>query len=165
MGTKRKFKNDAIESIHASASALLEVGAIDKTTMRRFDESCLAKLPEMSPDRIRQIREKNHVSQPVFARLLNISESTVQKWEGGAFECKIADALLIMIRGQQLSRPLRQAGRFDMLNQQQGTVPPSMTRPVCRITSRTSRTRPPPQPWRADSRYWRRPRCSYPRPG
>lgn len=84
MGTKRKFKNDAFESIHASASALLEVGAIDKTTMRKFDESCLAKLPEFSPDRIKLIREKNHVSQPVFARLLNISESTVQKWEAGA---------------------------------------------------------------------------------
>ena len=35
MTTKRKFKSDAFEAIHSSASALLEVGAIDKTTMRR----------------------------------------------------------------------------------------------------------------------------------
>jgi len=33
---------------------------------------------------IKEIRERNHVSQPVFARYLNTSKSTVQKWEIGA---------------------------------------------------------------------------------
>jgi putative transcriptional regulator len=33
---------------------------------------------------IKNIRERNHVSQPVFAHYLNTSESTVQKWEMGA---------------------------------------------------------------------------------
>jgi len=33
---------------------------------------------------IKQLRESNAVSQPVFARYLNISESTVEKWETGA---------------------------------------------------------------------------------
>ena len=33
---------------------------------------------------IKQIRETAHVSQPVFARYLNTSESTVQKWEAGS---------------------------------------------------------------------------------
>jgi putative transcriptional regulator len=83
MSAKRKFKSDAFEAIYGSASALFEVGAIDKTTMRKFDDSCLTKLPEIGPDRIKQIREKNQVSQPVFARYLNTSESTVQKWEAG----------------------------------------------------------------------------------
>ena len=36
------------------------------------------------PEQIKEIREHNHVSQPVFARYLNTSESTVQKWETGA---------------------------------------------------------------------------------
>ncbi len=45
MTAKRRFKSDAFEAIHSSASALLEVGAIDKTTMREFDESCLSTLP------------------------------------------------------------------------------------------------------------------------
>jgi putative transcriptional regulator len=30
------------------------------------------------------LREKTHVSQPVFARYLNTSESTGEKWETGA---------------------------------------------------------------------------------
>jgi putative transcriptional regulator len=77
--TKRKFKSDAFEAIHVSATALLEVGAIDKATMREFDESCLKALPTIAPKQIKRIRERAHVSQPVFARYLNTSESTVQK--------------------------------------------------------------------------------------
>ena len=83
MTAKRKFKSDAFEAIQSSATALLEVGAIDKTTMRDFDESCLTKPPEIDSEDIKKIREQNHVSQPVFARYLNTSESTVQKWEAG----------------------------------------------------------------------------------
>ena len=80
---KRKFKSDAFEAIHTSASALLEVGAIDKTTMRRFDDSCLLTPHQFEPIQIKRLREINRVSQPVFARYLNTSESTVQKWEAG----------------------------------------------------------------------------------
>ncbi|MDR2214090.1 MAG: DNA-binding transcriptional regulator, partial [Pseudomonadales bacterium] len=81
MGTKRKFKSDAFEAIHSSASALLKAGAIDKATMRDFDESCLSKSPLIAPHDIKRLRERNKVSQPVFARYLNTSESTVEKWE------------------------------------------------------------------------------------
>src|ERR1700724_761887 len=81
MKTKRKFKNDAFEAIHSSASALAKVGAIAKTTMRSFDASCLAVPAVIKPHQIKQLRERYHVSQPVFARYLNTSESTVEKWE------------------------------------------------------------------------------------
>ena len=83
MTTKRRFKSDAFEAIHASASALHKVGAIDKATMREFDDSCLVVPPAIAPVQIKRIRERAHVSQPVFARYLNTSESTVQKWEAG----------------------------------------------------------------------------------
>ena len=56
MTAKRKFKSDAFEAIHSSATALLEVGAIDKTTMRDFDESCLTKPPEIDSEDIKKIR-------------------------------------------------------------------------------------------------------------
>jgi putative transcriptional regulator len=83
MATTRKFKSDAFEAIHTSASALHRVGALNKATMRQFDESCMVALPVMAPKEIKRIREQAHVSQPVFARYLNTSESTVQKWEAG----------------------------------------------------------------------------------
>jgi putative transcriptional regulator len=84
MTAKRKFNSDALEAIHSSASALFKVGAIDKATMRDFDETCLAATPPIAPAEIKQLREANKVSQPVFARYLNTSESTVEKWETGA---------------------------------------------------------------------------------
>jgi putative transcriptional regulator len=83
MTTKSRFKSSAFEAVHTSAAALHAVGAIDKATMREFDESCPTVPPEIAPKRIKQIRERSRVSQPVFARYLNTSESTVQKWEAG----------------------------------------------------------------------------------
>lgn len=79
----KKFKSEALESIHSSASALLAIGAIDKATMREFDESCIAEVPEIKPAQIKKIRLRNHVSQPIFARYLNTSASTVKQWEAG----------------------------------------------------------------------------------
>jgi putative transcriptional regulator len=37
----------------------------------------------MPPRRIKSLRESAHVSQAVFAAVLNTSVSTVQKWEVG----------------------------------------------------------------------------------
>ncbi|NUU33979.1 DNA-binding transcriptional regulator [Pseudomonas sp. C2B4] len=80
----KKYKSEIAESIHESASALYAIGAISKATMRKFDESCLATVPdEISPEQIKALRERNNVSQPVFARYLNTSPSTVKQWEAG----------------------------------------------------------------------------------
>ena len=80
----KKFKSEALESIHSSANALLAVGAISKATMREFDESCIAEVPtEIEPAQIKQIRQRSHVSQPIFARYLNTSASTIRQWEAG----------------------------------------------------------------------------------
>jgi putative transcriptional regulator len=84
MPNKPKFKSNAFEAIHNTAQGLYRAGAIDKTTMREFDESCLLVPAEIEPRQIKLIRENNHVSQPIFARYLNTSESTIQKWETGA---------------------------------------------------------------------------------
>lgn len=82
--SKQTHKSDAFEAIHSSARALERVGAIDKATMRDFDAACLTAPPAYAPHDIRRLREANKVSQPVFARYLNTSESTVEKWETGA---------------------------------------------------------------------------------
>jgi putative transcriptional regulator len=84
MTTNRKHKSDAFEAIHSSVTGMFRAGTIDQATMRRFDASCLSTPAPMEPRRIKRIREAQHVSQPVFARYLNTSESTVEKWESGA---------------------------------------------------------------------------------
>jgi putative transcriptional regulator len=84
MTSKSKFKSDAFEAIHSCVSGMYRAGTIDKETMRRFDTSCLIAPAPIEPGQIKQIRESQNVSQPVFARYLNTSESTVEKWESGA---------------------------------------------------------------------------------
>ncbi|MGK9416868.1 helix-turn-helix domain-containing protein [Pseudomonas cedrina] len=80
----KKYKSAAFESIHHSAKALYAIGAVSKTTLREYDGACLSVVPEQIPaEQIKQLRENNHVSQPVFARYLNTSASTVKKWESG----------------------------------------------------------------------------------
>ena len=63
--------------------ALHDVGAIDKQTMREFDEACLTPVRIIKPEEIRAIREREHLSQPVFARYLNVSKNLVSDWERG----------------------------------------------------------------------------------
>jgi putative transcriptional regulator len=84
MTRNRKFKSDAFEAIHSSVAGMYRAGTIDKATMRSFDESCLAVPEKIAPAQIKRIRQSQRVSQPVFARYLNTSESTVEKWETGA---------------------------------------------------------------------------------
>ena len=83
MAMKRRFKSDISEAIHSSAVMLHKVGALDKATMRDFDARHLVVPAEIKPAQIKKLREANNVSQPVFARYLNTSESTVEKWETG----------------------------------------------------------------------------------
>ena len=58
-------------------------GPSDKKTTRRFDEACLTPIRPFKPGEIKAIREREHVSQSVFATYLNVTSSLVIKWERG----------------------------------------------------------------------------------
>ena len=79
----RKKKSAILEAVHATAKGLHKAGLIDQVTMREYDQMCLPPIEPLEPEEIKQIREASRVSQAVFARLLNTSVSTVQKWEIG----------------------------------------------------------------------------------
>lgn len=81
--TTKKYRSEAFAAIHETMEALHEVGAVDKQTMREFDEACLTPVRLLKPTEIRAIREREHLSQPVFARYLNVSKNLVSDWERG----------------------------------------------------------------------------------
>ena len=78
------YRSEITAAVHETAEDLHEVGLIDKRTMREFDSLCLAPAPALSPAEIKAIREQEAVSQPVFARYLNVSKNLVSEWERGA---------------------------------------------------------------------------------
>jgi putative transcriptional regulator len=76
-------KNRIMEEIHETARGLHDAGLISKRRMGEFDALCHLDVGDMSPRKIKRLREKTNVSQAVFAAVLNTSLSTVQKWEIG----------------------------------------------------------------------------------
>jgi len=66
-----------------TARGLHRIGLIDKRRMNEFEALTTPKIEEMTPEKIKSLREREHVSQAVFASVLNMSLSTVQKWEIG----------------------------------------------------------------------------------
>jgi putative transcriptional regulator len=79
----KKYRSDALAAIHETMEALHEVGAVDRQTMREFDKTCLTPIEVMLPEQIKALRMREHISQPVFARYLNVSKNLVSDWERG----------------------------------------------------------------------------------
>jgi putative transcriptional regulator len=80
---KRRYKSDILASVHETAAGLYDSGLLDKATMREFDVGCLTLVEPLSPDEIRALREREQVSQPIFAAYLNVRKDAVSKWERG----------------------------------------------------------------------------------
>lgn len=79
----RKTESHLLKAAHGTVRGLSRAGAMDQVTLREFDQLSVPPVSPLQPDEIKRIREDSHVSQAVFARLLNTSVSTVQKWEIG----------------------------------------------------------------------------------
>ena len=62
---------------------LHDAGLMDKRTLRRFDELCLTPVRPMQAGDIRALRERERVSQAVFALHLNVSTGLISQWERG----------------------------------------------------------------------------------
>jgi len=77
------MKKPILEVVHESAKGLYDAGLLDIETMKTFDAMCLPDVRKLSPKEIKRIRLSAKLSQPVFARYLNASPSTVKKWETG----------------------------------------------------------------------------------
>ncbi len=79
----KRYRSEAFAAIHETMEALHEVGAINKQTMREFDDACLTPVHAPTPEEIKALRLREHISQPVFARYLNVSKNLVSDWERG----------------------------------------------------------------------------------
>lgn len=81
MATKHKSRIARV--VHEAAADAHKAGVMDKTTMRKFDELCLAEVQELSPREILALREREKVSQAVLARHLNVTTGLISQWERG----------------------------------------------------------------------------------
>jgi putative transcriptional regulator len=79
----KRYKSDIHRAVHRMMHGMAKVGAVDKATMRDFDERCLTKTETLAPKAIKQIRIDAGVSQAVFAAHLGVTTGLISKWETG----------------------------------------------------------------------------------
>jgi putative transcriptional regulator len=78
-----KYASRIARVVHDAAADVHKAGVMDKTTMRKFDALCLAKVEELSPAEIQSLRQRENVSQAVLARHLNVTTGLISQWERG----------------------------------------------------------------------------------
>jgi putative transcriptional regulator len=83
MTKEKTFTSNAMASLHEMMEGIHDAGLIDKKTMRRFDQACLTEVRAFTAEEIRALREREEVSQTVFAHYLNATKDAVSKWERG----------------------------------------------------------------------------------
>jgi putative transcriptional regulator len=79
----KKYRSNIAAAVHEAMEDLHAIGLVDKQTMRHFDQSCLTPIEPLSAKDIVALREREGVSQSVFARHLNVAVKLVGEWERG----------------------------------------------------------------------------------
>lgn len=81
MSKKARANSRVMRELLETAADLSAYGLVSKADMAQINALCAAP-PEYSPQRVVAIRTGvAKMSQQVFASVLNVSVSTVQKWE------------------------------------------------------------------------------------
>jgi len=70
---------------------------LDLVTIKEIEQLNLPELHELRPQEIRKMRTKEHMSQAVMAKILNVTVSTYQKWERGEVRPKGANLKLLRL--------------------------------------------------------------------
>ena len=89
-----KKKRKTLSETLIDAALDLDLG---KATADKIESLGIPEVEEFSPDDIRSLRERENVSQGVFAVYLNVSPSTVHKWEKGEVRPQNAALRLLSI--------------------------------------------------------------------
>jgi len=89
--TKRDIFAELMEGFDA-----LEEARKGKLTLRTTEVERKPP-PEMTPERVREVRMKLQVSQPVFARKLRTEPRTIANWEQGVAKPNAQAAILLAL--------------------------------------------------------------------
>ena len=89
--TKRDIFSELVEGFDA-----LKEAREGKLTLKTTEVEYKAP-PDMTPQKVRAVREKLHVSQPVFARWLRTEPRTIKNWEEGIAKPNAQAAILLAL--------------------------------------------------------------------
>lgn len=81
--TEGTYRSAIAGAVHEMMAGAQEAGVVSRATLRQFDTACLAPVADLAAEDIKALRERERVSQPVFAAYLNVSRNLVSDWERG----------------------------------------------------------------------------------
>ncbi len=91
MKTKRNLFTELVQGIDEINQHLA-----DKITLKTYTVESQS-MPEVTPEIIRETRERLNLSRPVFAHELHVSPRTLEKWEQGLTKPNEQAATLILL--------------------------------------------------------------------
>jgi putative transcriptional regulator len=104
---KAKYRSEIAAAVHEGVRGMYRLGVVDKQTMRDFDIRCLTTVEPLSGKDVLALREREGVSQAVFARALNVTTNYVSQIERGAKKPRGATLkLLSLIKSRGLDAVL-----------------------------------------------------------
>jgi len=77
------MRESIAESILSTTRDLHKSGIVKEITLREIESLCIPEVKSYTSSAIVRLRHKLKLSQAALARILNISASTIQKWESG----------------------------------------------------------------------------------
>lgn len=83
MEKARGSSEEALQAAYEMASDLHESGVMDDLTMAKINVMRFPAEKKFSAAEVRQIRASTKMSQSMFANFLNVTKSSVVKWESG----------------------------------------------------------------------------------
>lgn len=79
------MKNQMMEALAELVQDTVDLGIKTTFTERQLNElGVKIRRVEFEPDQIQKVRAKTKLSQAVFAKVLNVSVSSVRQWEQGS---------------------------------------------------------------------------------
>lgn len=72
-----------LDELQETATGLHKAGVISARRMNEYQQLRNLEVQEISPQQIKALRLREHLSQAVMAAVLNVSTSALQKWESG----------------------------------------------------------------------------------
>ena len=71
------------DSLKETVQGLMDIGIKTTFTQGELNELGVNSSMDITPNKIKHIRKSIDVTQTVFAQLLNVSVSSIRKWESG----------------------------------------------------------------------------------
>jgi len=78
------MENSIQNSVLKTVKYLHKSGVVTEVTLKEIESLCIPEIKPFTSRAIIRLRHNLKLSQTAFARVLNTSKSTVQKWETGA---------------------------------------------------------------------------------